>query len=74
MSFHTIPDTTIEYGLLAFDEDGRERNDDIAGGMFSRTLLERIEARQTDQHLLFSHGWKGDPEPPSTNTTDGSRR
>ena len=62
MSFHTIPDTTIEYGLLAFDEDGRERNDDIAGGTFSRTLLERIERDKPTNIFLFSHGWKGDAE------------
>jgi len=62
MSFHTIPNTTVEYGLLAFDEDGRERTDDIAGGTFSRTLLERIERDKPTNVFLFSHGWKGDSE------------
>ncbi len=61
MSFHTIPNTAIEYGLLAFDSDGRERDDDEAGGgLFSRTLLDRIAAEQPTNIFLFSHGWKGD--------------
>jgi hypothetical protein len=55
-----IPNTTIEYGLLAFDADGRERTDDVAGGTFSRTLLERIERDQPTNVFFFSHGWKGD--------------
>jgi hypothetical protein len=60
MSFHVIPNTTIEYGLLAFDADGRERTDDVTGGTFSRTLLERIERDQPTNVFFFSHGWKGD--------------
>ena len=60
MSFHTIPNTAVEYGLLAFDRDGRERTDDVAGGLFSRTLLDRIAAEQPTNVFLFSHGWKGD--------------
>ena len=60
MSFHTIPGTSIEYGLLAFDDNGRERNDDTDGGTFSRTLLERIARDKPTNIFLFSHGWKGD--------------
>jgi hypothetical protein len=60
MSFHTIPNTTTEYGLLAFDADGRERTDDVTGGTFSRTLLDRIEAEKPTNVFFFSHGWKGD--------------
>ena len=62
MSFQTIPDTAIEYGLIAFDDAGQERTDDIAGGTFSRTLLERIERDKPTNIFLFSHGWKGDAE------------
>jgi len=60
MSFHVIPNTTTEYGLLAFDEDGHERTDAVAGGTFSRALLERIERDQPTNVFFFSHGWKGD--------------
>src|SRR5262245_39455564 len=60
MSFHTITNTPIEYGLLAFDADGHERNDEVAGGTFSRTLLDRIERDEPSHVFLFSHGWKGD--------------
>jgi hypothetical protein len=60
MSFQTIPNTSTDYGLIAFDDDGRERTDDVAGGTFSRTLLERIERDEPTNIFLFSHGWKGD--------------
>ena len=62
MSFQTIPNTAIEYGLIAFDDAGQERTDDIAGGTFSRTLLERIERDKPTNIFLFSHGWKGDAD------------
>ena len=62
MSFRTIPDTNIAYNLLVFDADGRERTDDPDGGVFSRTLLERVGAEQPTNIFFFCHGWKGDVE------------
>jgi hypothetical protein len=60
MSFRTIPNTSIAYNLLAFDSDGLERTDDPNGGVFSRTLIEKIKAERPTNIFLFSHGWKGD--------------
>jgi len=60
MSTHTIPGTSTEYHLIAFDADGRERTDDVAGGIFSRKVLEKVAAEAPTNIFLFSHGWKGD--------------
>jgi hypothetical protein len=60
MSTHKIPGTSTEYRLIAFDADGRERTDDVAGGVFSRTVLEKVKAESPTNIFFFSHGWKGD--------------
>jgi hypothetical protein len=60
MSTHTIPGATTEYHMIAFDADGRERTDDVAGGVFSRTVLERVKADSPTNIFFFSHGWQGD--------------
>lgn len=60
MPFHAIPDTDLRYALICFDDDGRERTDDPEGGVFSRTLLERVRQLAPTHIFLFSHGWMGD--------------
>jgi hypothetical protein len=60
MSTHTIPGTSTEYHLIAFDANGLERTDDVAGGTFSRRVLEKVAAEAPTNIFLFSHGWKGD--------------
>ena len=60
MSTHTIPGTSTEYHLIAFDADGQERTDDVAGGVFSRTVLEKVKTESPTNIFFFSHGWKGD--------------
>jgi hypothetical protein len=60
MSTHTIPGTSTEYHLIAFDANGLERTDDVAGGIFSRRVLEKVKAEAPTNIFLFSHGWKGD--------------
>ncbi|MCC7154103.1 MAG: hypothetical protein IT161_05975 [Bryobacterales bacterium] len=60
MPFQKIPDKDIEYALIAFDKKGVERKDDPEGGVFSRTLIEKIRKEQPSHVFLFSHGWKGD--------------
>jgi hypothetical protein len=60
MPVHKIPGTDVEYALISFDADGRERSDDPAGGLFSRTILDRIKSKPPSHVFLFSHGWKGD--------------
>jgi hypothetical protein len=60
MSFRTIPNSTVRYNLLVFDEDGLERTDDPDGGVFSRALCDQIRSEKPTNIFLFSHGWKGD--------------
>jgi hypothetical protein len=60
MPLHQIPGTEVEYALISFDADGRERTDDPTGGVFSRTLLDRVKQARPSHVFLFSHGWKGD--------------
>lgn len=60
MPFRTIPGVGLQYALISFDKDGKERTDDPAGGVFSRTLLEKIKQEKPTNVFLFSHGWKGD--------------
>lgn len=60
MSFQTIPGLGVEYGLMHFDDRGRERADDPQGGVFSRALLDRARRDKPSHVFLFSHGWKGD--------------
>ena len=60
MPFQQIPG--LEYGLISFDKDGKERTDDNDGihGVFSQTLLAKVKAEKPSDVFLFSHGWKGD--------------
>lgn len=60
MPVHAIPDTDLRYALIAFDDSGRERDDDPEGGVFSRTILERVRRDPPTHIFLFSHGWMGD--------------
>ena len=60
MPYQKIPDLGIEYALIHFDDNGRERTDDPEGGVFSRTLLEKARRDKPTHIFLFSHGWKGD--------------
>ena len=60
MPVQTIPGANIGYALINFDDDGRERSDDPAGGVMSRTLLDRVVAENPTDVFVFSHGWKGD--------------
>ncbi len=60
MPFHRIPGNDVEFALISFDDDGKERTDDPVGGVFSRTILDRVKQTQPSHVFLFSHGWKGD--------------
>jgi hypothetical protein len=60
MPFQNVCETGTPYGLISFDDDGRERTDDPAGGIFSKVLLEKARKEQPSHIFLFSHGWKGD--------------
>src|ERR1044072_3090728 len=60
MAFQRIPGADVEYALVNFNDDGRERTDDPAGGVFSRTILDPVKQTRPSHVFLFSHGWKGD--------------
>jgi hypothetical protein len=60
MPFRTIPGLGQQYALISFDKNGKERTDDPAGGVFSRTLIEKVKQEKPTHVFLFSHGWKGD--------------
>ena len=57
MGFETIPDTQIQYGLISYDADGKERLE--GGKAMSATLLEKIKNNVTNV-FFFCHGWQGD--------------
>lgn len=59
MSLETIPGTGIEYGLISFGAEGRERFDDPAGRM-SQVLMDRVKQDRITNVFFFCHGWKGD--------------
>jgi hypothetical protein len=58
MSIEKVPGTDLEYYLIAFDAEGRERTNDPDGQM-SRRALDALTPEVTDVFLI-SHGWKGD--------------
>jgi hypothetical protein len=60
--FLEIDGLGLKYALISFDKDGRERDDDSAGGTFSKTLIAKVKDEQPTHIFLFSHGWKGDVE------------
>jgi len=62
MTFRTIPNTAIQYGLISFDAQGAERTDDPDGrnGQMSRRLVELAAEGTFTNIFLFSHGWRGD--------------
>jgi hypothetical protein len=64
MPFRTIPGTSEQYALVAFDSRGAEREDDPQGknGRLSAAIFERLQQGRPTHVFLFSHGWKGDLE------------
>ena len=57
MGFHPIGTTGLAYGLIAYDQNGYER--DEASGKFSQTLIQQAKSAPTDV-FFFTHGWQGD--------------
>ncbi len=59
MTIETVPGTSTQYYLIAFDADGRERADD-PDGLMSTRALDAMRAEKATDVFLLSHGWKGD--------------
>ena len=60
MPHQKIPELGIEYALIHFDDQGRERTDDPEGGVFSKALIDKARREKPSHVFMFSHGWKGD--------------
>ena len=58
MGFEAIPGTNIQYGLIAFDADGRERREGAT--LMSQQLIEKAKREAITNVFFFCHGWKGD--------------
>ncbi len=58
MGFERIPGTDTEYGLIAFDADGKERPDGAT--LMSQQLIEKAKRDGVTNVFFFCHGWKGD--------------
>jgi hypothetical protein len=58
MGFERIPQTDIEYGLIAFDADGKERREGAT--LMSQQLIEKAKRDAVTNVFFFCHGWKGD--------------
>jgi hypothetical protein len=56
MPIEKVPGTGLSYHLIAFDAEGRER-DDVDGDLASRRVLEVLRAEPITDVFLFSHGW-----------------
>src|SRR5262252_2271835 len=58
MGFERIPGTDIEYGLISFDADGKERPEGTT--LMSQQLVEKVKRDAITNVFFFFHGWKGD--------------
>ncbi len=63
MTIETVPNTDTQYYLLAFDKDGKERQDDpdaMNGGVLSERVKQELRDEPVTDVFFISHGWKGD--------------
>jgi hypothetical protein len=58
MGFEPIPGSDATYGLISFDNEGRERLEGTS--VFSARLLEYTAAHPVTDIFFFVHGWMGD--------------
>jgi hypothetical protein len=56
MTIETISGASLEYYLIAFDENGKEREE----GKTSQQILDILSQEQITDVFIFSHGWMGD--------------
>lgn len=59
MAIETIPDTTLQYYLIAYDKHGQERQDDPSG-LLSKTVRDALTDQSVTDVFIMCHGWKGD--------------
>ena len=54
MGFERIPDTDVEYGLISFDADGKERPEGAT--LMSQQLIEKAKREGREERLGGGHG------------------
>ena len=61
MPVRTVPGTDVQYYLVVFDEQGKERREPD-GTLMSETVRARVadQAAPITDVFFTSHGWKGD--------------
>ncbi len=59
MPIETVSGTSLNYYLVAFDADGKERTDD-PDGLMSQKILDALSSEPITDVFLISHGWQGD--------------
>jgi hypothetical protein len=59
MPIEQVPGTDLHYHLIAFDGDGREREDDPDGRMSERAI-DVLKSEPISDVFLMSHGWRAD--------------
>lgn len=55
----SVPGTSIEYYLAAFDSEGREREWN-GSGLCSHSAIRQLVSQPITDVFIFSHGWMGD--------------
>lgn len=58
MPIETVPGTSLNYYLIAFDAKGKERQEE--GGLISQKVLELLKNEPITDVFIMSHGWMGD--------------
>jgi hypothetical protein len=59
MTIELVPETSLQYYLICFDDAGQERNEDD-GTCMSETVLQVLVQEPITDIFIFSHGWQGD--------------
>lgn len=59
MPIEVVAGTDLSYYLIAFDDQGREREDDPAG-LMSRVTTAALTGQPITDVFVFSHGWMAD--------------
>ncbi len=62
MTIETLPNNDLQYYLISYDKEGRERWDDpdTPSGVLSQLVKQELRKRQVTDVFFMSHGWKGD--------------
>jgi hypothetical protein len=56
MAIEKVDGTSLEYYLISFDENGKEREE----GKTSQQILDILSTEKITDIFIFSHGWMGD--------------